>query len=350
MKVTRITLDSELGLVELKTGPGGDGDYVLLPIDIPPTAERYLRFPGEASVAEAPEEGEGAPYYSGLRESPDEAREGGLVKDFLKHPGDYLGPLQHGSYLYHEDGDEVQLYNNDGTPNGTLFIPSEVKGSIVAAGGWSVPKDQAYDYNTTPGVGAYDAEIADPPRWERGGIKYPALPKDHPSVLAGHETAEKELNSYLAADECETISVTNNAGETVSTECDGHCGAHPVDESIEFPGTATIEEVAEALKLDTKIVAAGLTLDSNGLHPTGKDGGFWEEKIAERERHTGPATVTNPVVVFAQDYGHGYRLTSPALPQWTRTINHYDLHRVPGLVSAALGERTTVAITIIEEQ
>jgi hypothetical protein len=285
MKVTRITLDSELGLVELHTGPGGDGNYVLLPIDIPPTAAMYLRHPGEATVAEAPEE----------------------------------------------------------------------SGSIVAAGGWSVPKDQAYDYNTTPGLGAYDAEIADPPRFERGGIKYPA-----------RKTEEKELNAYLAADECETISVTNNAGETVSTEkCDGHCGAHPVDGSIEFPGTATIEEVAEALKLDTKIVAAGLTLDSNGLHPTVKpewqepetgpgrgerDGGFWAKDTPNRERHTGPATCPDPVTVFATDYGHGYRLTCPALPQWTRTINRYDLHRVPGLIGNALGEKKTVSVTIIEEQ
>ena len=89
--------------------------------------------------------------------------------------------------------------------------------------------------------------------------------------------------------------------------------------------------------------------DYYALRHNGVESGFWHKEEASRERHTGPATCPDPVPVFATDYGHGYRLTCPALPSWIRTINKYDLHRVPGLVSAAMGESKRVSITIIEE-
>ena len=55
MRVTRITLDADLGLIELKTGPGGDGDYVLLPLEVPPTVRRLLSM-GDTTAPEAPDE------------------------------------------------------------------------------------------------------------------------------------------------------------------------------------------------------------------------------------------------------------------------------------------------------
>lgn len=238
MKVTRITIDADLGLIELTTGPGGDGNYVLLPIDVPPTAERYLRFPGEPTIEAGQDEelltNEERPY-SGMRESAAEAR----------GDNEELPVSEEGNELYR------------GAMNAMKRLREE--GAIIAAGGWSVPKDQA----------------------------------------------ERELNSYLAAD-----SALCDEGLPIP-ECDGNCGAH--------------------------------------VKP-GRDGGFWDTDAPVKERHTGPATCPDPVHVFAINYGHGYRLTCPALPQWTRTINHYDLHRVPGLIAAAMGEKKTVSVTIIEEQ
>lgn len=94
MRVTRITIDADLGIIELRTGPGGDGDYVLLPLELPPVAERYLRFPGDK--AEAPE-GDG-------------------------------------------------LYRHD---RGGIQYPT---GGLVASGGWCVPKEQAYEPNGYTGM------------------------------------------------------------------------------------------------------------------------------------------------------------------------------------------------------
>lgn len=293
MRVTRITIDADLGLIELQTGPGGDGNYVLLPIDVPPTAERYLRFPGEPTVEAGQDEElltNEAPY-SGLRESAEEAR----------------------------GNTPIQLYNNDGTPNGTLIMPSGTivaeegnelyrdainamkrfreEGTIVAAGGWSVPKDQAYDFNTTPGQGAYDAVLSDPPKFERSGYLYP-----------GSKAArERELNNYLAAD---------------TDECDGNCGAHPVK---------------------------------------GRNDDVWTRAPGEgapsKERHTGPATITNPIRVFADEHSRGYRLHSPALPGWRADINQYDLYKVPGMIREALVDMGSdhainypVTITVMEEE
>lgn len=263
MRVTRITIDADLGLIELQTGPGGDGNYVLLPIDVPPTAERYLRIPGEPCEAEAPEEKES------------------LVEEFLRTPGKFFG------------GE-----------------------AIVAPGGWCVPADQAYDFNTTPGVGAYDAEIADPPKIERGGYLYP-----------GSKAArERELNSYLAAD---------------TDECDGNCGAHPVTEWQEpetGPGKGYTERKRKGRADDVWTRAPG-------------------EGEPSKERHTGPATIANPIRVFADEHSRGYRLHSPALPGWRADINRYDLHKVPGMIREALVDMGSdhainypVTITVMEEE
>jgi hypothetical protein len=54
MKVRRITIDADLGIIELKTGPGGDGDYVLLPIVMPEDWKRYLVFDEIAKAEPAP--------------------------------------------------------------------------------------------------------------------------------------------------------------------------------------------------------------------------------------------------------------------------------------------------------
>lgn len=53
MRVRRITIDADLGLIHLETGPGGDGDYVLLPLEVPPTVAGYLRLPEESSITES---------------------------------------------------------------------------------------------------------------------------------------------------------------------------------------------------------------------------------------------------------------------------------------------------------
>lgn len=54
MRVTRITIDAELGIIELRTGPGGDGDYVLLPLEISPMMERYISLARPADVKLTP--------------------------------------------------------------------------------------------------------------------------------------------------------------------------------------------------------------------------------------------------------------------------------------------------------
>lgn len=55
MQVNRITLDRELGLIHLETGPGGDGNYVLLPLPVPPTAEHLMAPMNEKDVVTEPE-------------------------------------------------------------------------------------------------------------------------------------------------------------------------------------------------------------------------------------------------------------------------------------------------------
>lgn len=188
MRVTRITIDADLGLIELQTGPGGDGNYVLLPIDVPPTAERYLRIPGEPCDATEPEA----------------------------------------------------------------------------------------------------AKV---------GVTYTRSPE-----------LQREFDKYLAAEK---------------DECDGNCGAHPVKK--------------------------------------GRDDDVWTRAPGEgapsKERHTGPATITNPIRVFADEHSRGYRLHSPALPGWRADINRYDLHKVPGMIREALVDMGSdhainypVTITVMEEE
>lgn len=272
MRVTRITIDADLGLIDLKTGPGGDGDYVLLPLEISEALQRYVTLAGEKCEAEAPET------------------------------------------------------------------------SIIAPGGWSVPADQAYDFNTTPGLGAYDAAISDPIQVERGGYKYPSGPRVGVEYTRSPEL-QKEFDKYLAAEVEEdevTVDLTNLNGENVGTlkvpssmvitaehygpakevaECDGDCGAH----------------VKKGRADDVWTRAPG-------------------EGEPSKERHTGPATVPNPIRVFADEHSRGYRLHSPALPGWRADINQYDLYKVPGMIREALVDMGSdhainypVTITVMEE-
>jgi hypothetical protein len=56
MKVQRITIDADLGIIQLKTGPGGDGNYVLLPIVLSEEFRRYIDYDRMADAKEGPKE------------------------------------------------------------------------------------------------------------------------------------------------------------------------------------------------------------------------------------------------------------------------------------------------------
>lgn len=88
MRVTRITIDAELGIIELRTGPGGDGDYVLLPLELSPMMQRYITAPRDDQPVITAEEAPPWPPvempYSGLNESPAEARGNNPFGDFVK--------------------------------------------------------------------------------------------------------------------------------------------------------------------------------------------------------------------------------------------------------------------------
>jgi hypothetical protein len=254
MRVTRITIDHELGLIELKTGPGGDGDYVLLPIQLEDAMKRYVEFAGEPAV-EAP------------------------VTEVRNAAGEI---------------------------------------AIVAPGGWGVPKDQAYDFNTTDGLGAYDAAMSDPIQVERGGYKYPSGPRVGVEYVRSPEF-QKDFDAMLAANHDRPAT---HFPIKPKEECDGNCGAH------EKKGKAD----------DVWTTAPG-------------------EDAPERDRHTGPATITNPIRVFAEEHSRGYKLTTPSIPGWRETVNQYDLYKVPGMVRDTLEDMGTelasnypVSIMIIEEE
>jgi hypothetical protein len=254
MRVTRITIDADLGLIELKTGPGGDGNYVLLPLEISETLQRYVTLAGEPCT-EAP------------------------VEEVRNAAGETC---------------------------------------IIAPGGWSVPKDQAYDFNTTDGLGAYDAATQNPPKVERGGYKYPSRGVEY----ARSPEFQKDFDAMLAANHDRPAT---HFPIKPKEECDGNCGAHET----------------KGRKDDVWTKAPG-------------------EDAPDRERHTGPATVTDPILVIAHEHSRGFRLTCPSLPHWKHDMNRYDLYKVPGLIKDALiknssiglkdAEESRVNITIIEEQ
>ena len=254
MRVTRITIDADLGLIDLKTGPGGDGDYVLLPLEISEGIQRYVTFAGEKCEAEAP-----------TIESPNE--------EFV-----------------------------DRISGGTLTLP----------GGWSIPEGQITGSFTTDEpwrTAPYGAELDNFPPVPRGGIKYPDPAMHVGATYERSPELQKEFDKYLAAD--------------VADECDGNCGAHPVKK--------------------------------------GKADDVWTRAPGEgaptKERHTGPATITNPIRVFADEHSRGYRLHSPALPGWRADINQYDLYKVPEMIRSALVDMGSehainypVTITVMEEE
>lgn len=71
MRVTRITIDADLGLIELKTGPGGDGDYVLLPLPVSEELSRYIDLATtKAEIPEADTPKENALTAPGVRVRP----------------------------------------------------------------------------------------------------------------------------------------------------------------------------------------------------------------------------------------------------------------------------------------
>lgn len=279
MRVTRITLDHELGLIELKTGPGGDGDYVLLPLEVKEAFLRYVKLAEEEDAV--PE-----PPYSGMRESADEAREG--VK--------------------------VQLYDDDGTPNGVIVMP----------GGWTVPKDQAYDFNTTDGIGAYQAATDNPPQVERGGYKYGEIKFTRsPELQKMHDGA-----------------MVNDFEEPVVSYSNTPYGPDERDGVI--PGITPEEKPYSGEEFAIR--------DRNGFVVT--------SIFSDRENYTyhpGEGRwLPNPLPVYADEHGRGYRLKSPHIPHWSYDIQKYELHRVPTLALAAAkraGKDTTntdVAVIIKE--
>lgn len=110
MRVTRITIDADLGIIELRTGPGGDGDYVLLPLELTPMMQRYITDPRADTKPEppprkcdcvnAPEGDPDCKYcdYSGLNESPAEALGNNPFGDFVK--GVQTGTVVRGGIKY----------------------------------------------------------------------------------------------------------------------------------------------------------------------------------------------------------------------------------------------------------
>lgn len=105
MRVTRITIDADLGLIELRTGPGGDGDYVLLPIGITKDLERYIAFDRPESAEKHPEENR-MPWYPS-----DETTER-----------------------------TIPMFATDGTPSGTIIMRE----------GWSAPNEEVIGNFTIP--------------------------------------------------------------------------------------------------------------------------------------------------------------------------------------------------------
>ena len=121
MQVNRITLDRELGLIHLETGPGGDSNYVLLPLEVPPTAAHLLdRYHGEDEKAVA-------------------------MEDFK--------------------------------------VPEDATLGIDYPTGWTVPKDQEYDHNPENRDAELEFVRAHPIKAERGGIKYPNGPVPKPVTV-----------------------------------------------------------------------------------------------------------------------------------------------------------------------
>lgn len=244
MRVTRITLDHELGLIELKTGPGGDGDYVLLPLEVKEAFLRYIKLAEEEDAY--PE-----PPYSGIGETAEEAR-----------------------------GDE-SLYR-------------EARDILRAPGGWSVPKDQipGWPFNRP-------SDLLTP---KRGGIKY----ERSPELQKMHDLVDDTVPPVVTP-EPEGDKPVHNPDQYAITDVNGY--------------------VITALPNDR---------DNYTYHP---GEGRW---------------LPNPLPVYADEHGRGYRLKSPHIPHWSYDIQKYELHRVPTLALAAAkraGKDTTntdVAVIIKE--
>lgn len=243
MRVTRITIDQELGIISLTTGPGGDGDYVLLPLDLPDEAAKYVRYPDHDTTPEP------------------------------SRP----------TVTSHPDGSDTGAY-------------------LEAAGGWSVPADQAYDFNTTDGIGAYQAATDNPPQFERGGYKYG-------EIKFTRSPEPQKMHDGAMVNDFEEPVVSYSNTPYGPDERDGVIpGITPAHADDQYAITDVNGYVITALPNDR---------ENYTYHP---GEGRW---------------LPNPLPVYADEHGRGYRLSSPHIPYWSYDIQKYELHRVPTLALEA---------------
>lgn len=177
MRVTRITIDADLGLIELKTGPGGDGDYVLLPLAITSGLERYVSFDRPMEVT-SNEEGNVMPWYSGVGEV---------------------------------EQDKVNNFDRPST-----FPIDEPRRVIVSEGGWVQPAETAH-LGPNPGDHLHDSEIEDPPTARRGGIKYSAKMTDAQAAEYDESWKEPETTEVQGTATVEEVAAA--LGHTLLIRC-----------------------------------------------------------------------------------------------------------------------------------